>query len=777
MPRQTPEPGPDDEQAAASADGQPEFAGAPGSAGAGGAAATAVLDWQALLEALAAGGLLDGDPGGQDAVVAEEQAAVAEGRMSAPLPPGQAGALAVEHLPAGPVQAGWLAAAAAEADRLDEYGLAGVAIAARRLASWAQAAELSAVAQIAVRAAAADSRVGLGADGRPARLCRDAVGQISLALMLTDHAATGWADLAVSLCWRLPATGAALAAGTIDLPRARVIAEATSVLGEDAARAVEAAVLPDAGRQTTAQLRVRLRAAVIAADPDGAERRREEAERHAKVSLYPDDDGTATLAGAGLPAVQAAAAMARITAIARAAKAAGQGGGLDLHRAKVMLGLLLGTLPCIPPPGGAPEPPPPGGAPEPPPPAGGDHPGDGPGPGGPGPGGRGGSPDHSPSPARDAELGQTRPVGGPDGGQPDDWLAPRDEDAPPGDGLDDAGPGADKDELRRRSQDDDADWPGAGPVPPWPGLGAIAPAPARPAAPPDGRPLPGLLDVTLPWATLAGLSAAPGLLGRIGPITAAQARHLARAAETDPAAQWRIIVTSPAGQALTVTRIPRPRDRDGPRPARDRPGLARDHPPPSAGLARDRPGLARDGPPPGAGLAGRITLTISQDTIRQHTTTPPAPPAAAAGPGSPARTTGPGPPAGITAAALNAAARALDHARAQAAADAAAGGCAHHARTPGYRPPPRLREQVTARDQTCRHPACRQPAWRADLDHTHPYDQHGRTCGCNLGGACRSDHQLKQHPRWKLEQTRPGTFTWTTPAGRTYTTRPDNHPV
>ena len=84
---------------------------------------------------------------------------------------------------------------------------------------------------------------------------------------------------------------------------------------------------------------------------------------------------------------------------------------------------------------------------------------------------------------------------------------------------------------------------------------------------------------------------------------------------------------------------------------------------------------------------------------------------------------------------------------------------------------------MIARDVTCRNPACRQPAWRADLDHTHPYDQDGRTCDCNLGGACRSDHQLKQHPRWKLEQTRPGQFTWTTPAGRTYTTTPDIHPV
>jgi hypothetical protein len=78
---------------------------------------------------------------------------------------------------------------------------------------------------------------------------------------------------------------------------------------------------------------------------------------------------------------------------------------------------------------------------------------------------------------------------------------------------------------------------------------------------------------------------------------------------------------------------------------------------------------------------------------------------------------------------------------------------------------------------TCRNPACRQPAWRADLDHTRPWEDDGPTCSCNLGGACRRDHQLKQHPRWNLRQTRPGHFTWTTPAGRTYTTSPDTHPV
>ena len=146
------------------------------------------------------------------------------------------------------------------------------------------------------------------------------------------------------------ATGRALAAGRIDVYRARLIAEATSVLGEETARVVEAKILPLAGGLVAGELRARLRRAVITADPGGAEQRRRKAERDAKISLYGDDDGTATLTGSKLPAIEAAAAMARITAIARAMKAAGQAGGLDLHRAKVMLGLLLGTLPYIPPP-------------------------------------------------------------------------------------------------------------------------------------------------------------------------------------------------------------------------------------------------------------------------------------------------------------------------------------------------------------------------------------------------------------------------------------------
>jgi Domain of unknown function (DUF222) len=689
----------------------------------------AELDYQALLAALADSGALDADSEDQDGELAERDAAEAEGRLE-PCEMGAVAALAVEYMDPGPAQAGWLGVAAAD-QRLDENGLAGVAIAFRRLASWAQAGELAAVAKITAAAAAADPKIGLGADGRPARVGRDALAQISLALMLTHYGTEDWADLAVTLTWRLPATGKGLAAGAIDLSRARLIAEVTSLLSEEQARAVEKKILPVAGGLTRTQLRERLTRAVIAADPEGAERRREQAERHADVRLYADEDQTATITASKQPQIHAAAGFARLNAMARARKAAGLPGSLGFHRSQVLLGLMLGTLPYIPPAEGAPPDQPQSGS------------DSGPGDGGPGsdagPAGPGSECDNGDRGPSRGESGDDSPA---DSGPWDDLPTPRDEDAPPDDGLDDDGADPDPGGSWDRAEDDD-DPAATGPVPAWPALGVIPPALARrPARPSDGRPVPGLLDALLPWTTLARLSDRPGTLGRIGPITAAQARQLARAAETDPAAQWRVIVTNAAGQAIAVTRIHRPR------------------------RARDRLALARDGPP-GTGLVGRIIVTITQDTITSQRV---------AGPGGPGPPAEPGLPDGI-AAALRAAAKALDRALDRAEADAAAGGCAHADESPAYRPPTRLREYVTARDVTCRNPVCRQPAWRADLDHTRPYDQHGRTCRCNLGGGCRRDHQLKQHPRWKLEQTRPGWFTWTTAAGRTYTTGPDIHPV
>jgi hypothetical protein len=232
-----------------------------------------------------------------------------------------------ETVPPGPRLAGWLSGQ--DPETASGRDLIGMAEGFRRVASWAQAGELALVAQVAARSAAADPRAGLAPDGRPALLTEDATAQVSLGLTLSHTGAEAWTGLAVALRWRLPRTAAALAEGQIDTYRAKILAEAVIPLSDDAAQAVEDRVIPLAGDLTYAQLHSAVRRAVIAADPEGAEHRRAAAERRTKVSLYPDQDGTATLVGARLPAAEAAAAFARVCAIANAMKAAGAGGGIS----------------------------------------------------------------------------------------------------------------------------------------------------------------------------------------------------------------------------------------------------------------------------------------------------------------------------------------------------------------------------------------------------------------------------------------------------------------
>jgi hypothetical protein len=96
--------------------------------------------------------------------------------------------------------------------------------------------------------------------------------------------------------------------------------------------------------------------------------------------------------------------------------------------------------------------------------------------------------------------------------------------------------------------------------------------------------------------------------------------------------------------------------------------------------------------------------------------------------------------------------------------------------TSSYQITGRLRQWLNARDGTCRNPICRQPATRCDQDHTRPFHKGGRSCTCNLGGECRSHHQAKQLPGWRLTQDADGYFTWHTPSG-TYREEPHRYPV
>jgi hypothetical protein len=81
------------------------------------------------------------------------------------------------------------------------------------------------------------------------------------------------------------------------------------------------------------------------------------------------------------------------------------------------------------------------------------------------------------------------------------------------------------------------------------------------------------------------------------------------------------------------------------------------------------------------------------------------------------------------------------------------------------------------RHATCTSPVCRRPAAQCDVEHNTPYEAGGRTCLCNTGPKCRHDHRLKQHSGWKVDQLPDGTFLWTTPTGRAYTTEPTRYPI
>jgi hypothetical protein len=103
--------------------------------------------------------------------------------------------------------------------------------------------------------------------------------------------------------------------------------------------------------------------------------------------------------------------------------------------------------------------------------------------------------------------------------------------------------------------------------------------------------------------------------------------------------------------------------------------------------------------------------------------------------------------------------------------------CDHRFQAKGHDPGAKLRHLSRVRHATCTGPWCRRPATRCDFEHNIPYEAGGRTCLCNAGPKCRCDHRLKQDPRWHVDQLPDGTFRWTTPTGRQYTTEPTRYPI
>jgi hypothetical protein len=241
---------------------------------------------------------------------------------------------------------------------------------------------------------------------------------------------------------------------------------------------------------------------------------------------------------------------------------------------------------------------------------------------------------------------------------------------------------------------------------------------AEPPGPGPAGGFAGRVTLTVPLGTAAGLADRPGELAGLGPVDPWLARDLLRAAAASPKTTWCVTVTDQDGHAIGHGCA-----RPEPKSHRKRAGPG---PPGGAGFAFTP--ARRDGPPGGYG------------TWRL-------------------RTPGPGPDLIIALESLT------------------TDPCDHRFQSRGHDPGVRLRHLAQVRHATCTSPVCRRPASQCDHEHNTPYEAGGRTCLCNTGPKCRHDHRLKQHPKWTVVQLPDGTFRWTTPAGRTYTTEPTRYPV
>ena len=247
------------------------------------------------------------------------------------------------------------------------------------------------------------------------------------------------------------------------------------------------------------------------------------------------------------------------------------------------------------------------------------------------------------------------------------------------------------------------------------GPGGPAPAPVRPAA---------KINLTIPLATLLGLAGRPGEATGFGPIDADLARTLAAQAAGHPATTWCLTVTDPAGHPLDhgcarKGRKPKTARRTRP-PAPGNQPSGGTGPPGGYRTWRLQPG--RLGRPSGTGQAGLPELAVDLEPIPVST-------------------------------------------------------CDHRHQAAAHDPSDKLRHLVQIRDGTCTWPPCQRDAARCDYEHTTAFENGGLTCACNGGPRCRHHHHQKQAAGWKLEQNQPGYHTWTTPAGRSYTSGPTQYPI
>src|SRR6266545_1546124 len=240
-------------------------------------------------------------------------------------------------VPAGPGLAAVLAGI--ELSRLSGLDCVEILRARLRQVSHEQAQLMAAMVEVALCGVGPDDQ--LPRVGEPDEFAAD---EIRDALSWTRSAASNQLSLAWDLLDRLPQVFAALEAGSIDVPKARVFSEWTSDLTDEQAHKVCDRLLPEAPGLTTGQLVDRIKRMAIAVDPEWARRKYEAAVRDRKVVGYRNEDGTANLCGYQLPADRVASASAHIDDLARKAKQSGDGRPIDHIRSDLYLAMLDGSF-------------------------------------------------------------------------------------------------------------------------------------------------------------------------------------------------------------------------------------------------------------------------------------------------------------------------------------------------------------------------------------------------------------------------------------------------
>jgi hypothetical protein len=163
-----------------------------------------------------------------------------------------------------------LAALAESAEALDDHTVVELVVAWRRLASWACAGAARAAAELARRdSMRPDWPEAVGSSGEPCV----AGDELALRLGISRRSAQDLVRTGEALEGPLWPSGEALARGSIDEGKARVVVHGLRDQAWQVALEVQARVLPSADRRTHTQLARDVERALTQVDPDGADHR------------------------------------------------------------------------------------------------------------------------------------------------------------------------------------------------------------------------------------------------------------------------------------------------------------------------------------------------------------------------------------------------------------------------------------------------------------------------------------------------------------------------